>query len=165
MAVYSIPFENVTTSAVAGTAETVAAVIVPAVAGSRVRILSVNVGPADATPQDQSFEVTLNRVDDVSAGGSGTAPTTIAAGSVPKFDSASAASPASGKTGLFTVEPTVYLTNRLWGSGLNNRAALIKEWVTNEAPVIGFDQLAGILITPRSANAVVVSGTIVFESF
>lgn len=163
MPCYKMTFDNVATGAVADTFTTLAAIVAADTAGYRARLLSLTIGPADDAPVDKNVAVKLCRVDDVSAGGAGTA-TTVSGANMAKADSESAASVISGGH-TYTVEPTTYGTYPLWVGAFNARGGLVKHWDREDAPVIQRDQLLGLLAAPRDAAAITLSGTMEFEVF
>lgn len=160
---YSIPFNNVATGASAGTFKTMAAAIVPDTAGRRIRVRALNIGPADAAAADRNIAVRIERIADVSVGTAGTS-TAISAANVPKKDTQSQDSIASGAVN-YTVEPTTYETNPLWADEFNDRGGIIKEWDQNGAPKALQDQLIAVRCAPRTANASNVSGCLEIEVY
>ena len=130
-------------------------------AGYRFRVRSIQIGCSEDTPVDESLLVALKRVDDVSAGGAGTP----AASPTPtQLDSLSRASVMAGGTDYVGGEPTTSGT-ALFEIDLNGRNSLVKEWSPEDAPVANRDQLIGLLVAPRTANAREVTGSIEFEEF
>jgi len=160
---YAVHFTDVPSGAVADTFKTIAALIAADTAGYRCRLRSLQVGPADDAPADLNVALQLQRVDDVSAGGAGTAnsnPTPV-----PKDSLARAAVISAGEDYVTGgVEPTTY-GNPLWQIDINRRNSVIKEWGVEDAPVINRDQLLGLLAAPRTAAAVRLSGALEFEEF
>ena len=156
---YSVNFDDVASGSVADTFATIAALIAADTTGHRCRLLSISLGPSDDAPLDLSLAIQLRRVNDVSAGGNGTG---TAFTPVPQ-DSAAVAAVITAKTDC-SVEPTTY-TEPLWQIDMNTRNSIIKQWTPEEAPIINQDQLLGLLVAPRSANAITVSGTLEFEQF
>jgi len=160
---YTLPFTDVPTGAVADTAKTLAALIAADTAGYRCRLRKLVVGPADDAPADLNVALQIKRVDDVSAGGAGTAnsnPTPM-----PK-DSLSRAAVITTGVDYVTggVEPTTY-GNTMWQIDINRRNSVIVEWPVDDAPTINRDQLLGLLGAPRTAAAARLSGTLEFEEF
>lgn len=164
MAFWTIPFNNVSTGNNADTADTMVSAIVPDTAGSRIRVRAISIGAATDSPTDVPFGVKLQRIADVSAGAAGTAGSSITAANIPKHDSLQADAPCSAGI-AYTAEPTTYETHALWQTEMNARDSLIKEWLPDEAPVASRDQLMGLLVTPRTAVALIVSGSMTVESF
>lgn len=156
---YSVPFSDLPSGAVADAYVTLAALVAADTAGYRCRLRSLTVGPADNAPADLNVSVALKRVDDVSAGGAGTATAVTAT----TKDSLSRAAVIAGAKG-HSVEPTTYGTV-LWECDLNLRNSVIKEWGPDDAPVISRDQLLGLLAAPRTAAAARLSGVLEFEEF
>jgi hypothetical protein len=157
---FVVPFDNVATGAAADTYKTMAAIRVADTAGHRVRLRALHVGPADDAPVDKCLAIKISRVADVSAGGAGTSTAVTPA----KKDVASTAALASaGKN--YTVEPTTYETEALWQGAINSRGAISMVWSADDAPVVGQDALVGVLMAPRDAAAVTVSGSLEFEEF
>jgi len=159
MSQFVVPFDDLSTGAVADTFKTMAAVQAADTAGYRCRIRKITVGPAADTPVDRNVAIILQRVDDVSAGGSGTK----TAATPTQKDSLSAAAVCAGGVN-YTAEPTVYGTD-LFAIEMNLRNSLVMEWTPEDAPIVNRDQLIGLLVAPRSANAESVSGCIEFEEF
>ncbi len=157
---FSAPFDNVASGAVADTYKTLAALVAADTAGYRCRLRSLTVGPADDAPADLNVSLKINRVDDVSAGGAGTATAVTPA---PKDSLSRAAVITAGKA--HSAEPTTYNTVPLWECEINLRNSLIKEWGADDAPVINRDQLLGLLVAPRTAAAATLSGVLEFEEF
>ena len=158
---YSVTGTDMQTSAVADTYETMLALIAADTAGHRARLLSLAVGIADDAPGDLQLAVSLQRVDDVSAGGVGTpgaSPTPV-----PK-DSQAIASVVTAGDGPYTAEPTTY-GDPIWEIELNRRDGFIKEWAPEDAPIINRDQLLGVLCAPRTGAACQVTITMEFEVY
>ena len=160
---YSYEFDDIPTGPTADLLKTFMQIIVADTAGLRCRIRSVALGPADNTASDENVVVKLKRINDVSAGGAGTAGTTISVANVIKKDRLIGDSPASVKLN-YSSEPTTYEASG-WTIGVNGRGGFIKEWSEEDAPVIGQDQAIGLLVAPRSTIAVRLSGSIEWESF
>lgn len=157
---FSVPFSNVATGAVADTFTTIAGLLAADTAGYRCRLRSIQVGPGDDAPADLNVALRINRVNDVSGGGAGTA---TAVTPQPK-DSECRAAVIAGKH-TYTVEPTTYETVPIWDCDMNRRNTIIKEWAADDAPVINRDQLLGLQAAPRTAAAATLSGTLEFEEF
>lgn len=161
---YSLPFQDVVTSAVADTFETVAALIVADTVGHRCRVRGFHIGPSDDTALDFNLAVRLSRILDVSAGGAGTS-TPVTTALMPKHDPGSVDSLVSGGH-TFTGEPTVYEANDLYVGGFNMRGGLINErFDEDEKYVATRDMLIGLRCAPRASTALRVSGVILFEVF
>lgn len=161
---YAVNCDDVATGAVADTFKTLLAIIAADTAGYRARLLKLIVGPSDDTPQDLNVALRLNRVDDVSAGGAGTANSNP----TPRpIDSLSRAAVITAGEDYITggAEPTTYGTVPIWQAEMNRRNTLIQEWVPDEAPVINRDQLLGLLAAPRTAAAARLSVSFEFEEF
>ena len=164
MAKYAVHFTNTATGAVADTFKTMLAIIAADTAGHRARLLKMVVGPSEDAPVDLNVGLQLQRVDDVSAGGAGTA------GSNPtpaKMDSESLATVITAGEDYVTggVEPTTYGTVPLWVGDMHYYNTIIQEWAPEDAPVIQRDQLLGLLAAPRTAVARSLSGYFEFEQF
>ena len=160
---FTVDFDDVATSGTINTFKTMAALVAADTAGYRCRLRKLCVGPADDAPADLNVALQLQRVDDVSAGGAGTADSTRTP--VP-HDSLSRLAVITAGEDYVTggVEPTPY-GNPLWQIELNRRNSLIVEWGEEEAPVINRDQLLGLLAAPRTAAAANLSGSLTFEEF
>lgn len=142
---------------------TIAALIVPDVAGNRCRVTAINIGCDDDVPEDRFVSVKLARIADVSAGAAGTK-TAVTGANMAKTDPNSVASIITG--GLeYTAEPTAYETRPLFEQPFNLRSGFIKEWPENQAKIADRDMLIAILVAPRTANIARVSGSIEFEVF
>lgn len=162
---YTCPFDNIPTGAVADTYKTIAIIQVADTAGSRIRATKVVAGPADDTPADKTIGLRIMRVADVSAGSAGGGGTTIAAGSVPKKDAAAPDSPASLRIGP-TSEPSTFEANPLWLGAMNDRGGIIDVWSEDsDKPHATQDQLLALQGAPRTAAAVRISGSIEFELY
>lgn len=163
MPFYKFDFDDVASGAVADTYTTLAALIAADTAGYRARVLSITIGPSDNAPVDKNVAVKLSRIADVSAGGVGTR-TAVAGSAVSKADTESVDSTISaGHT--YTAEPTTYEGRAVWQGAFNARGGIIKHWDKEDAPVIQRDQLIGLLVAPRDAAALTLSGTIEYETF
>jgi len=157
--IYTVPFEEVVTSAVINTYKTIAAIVAGDTAGYRARLRELTLGCSDDSPADRALSVLLKRIDDLSGGGAGT---TTAVTPVPRDSLGRAAVITAAKN--YTDEPTVY-GNQLWELELNLRISLFHEWPQDLAPIVNRDQLLGLLCAPRTANAATLSGSLVFEEF
>ena len=156
---FCVPFSAVDSGAVADTPKTIAAVQAGDTAGYRCRLRALAIGLSEDTPVDESIEVSVKRVDDVSAGGAGTK---TAVTPTPMDSLSRAAVCSAGKN--YTAEPTTY-GEALFEVELNGRNSLVKEWSPEDAPVCNRDQLVGLLVAPRTANAREVTGSLEFEEF
>ncbi len=164
---YTVPFINIDTGADIDTFKTIASLIIPDTNnGHRLRLRKLLVVPSLATPTDKPVLLVIKRILDISAGAAGTADSSITAANMPKADTDSIISIASA--GLdYSAEPTAYETNEIFAGGFNDRGGLIERWDRDdpEAPMIGRDQLLGLLAAPRSASAIDLIGHMVFETF
>ena len=160
---YSLTFNDVATGAAADTFKTLAALIAADTAGHRCRLRALNVGPADDGPSDLNVELKIARIADVSAGGAGTT-TAVTAANMGRPESVQRDGVITGGRN-YTVEPTAYETEPLWTHGMNIRGGFFKEWGVEEAPVLETDQILGLLAAPRSAAAIRLSGTLIYEEF
>lgn len=156
---FSINFDDVATGAVADAVKTIAGLRAADTLGYRFRLRSIQIGPSDDAPTDLNVGLQLKRVDDVSAGGTGTSTATTP---VPRDAESRASIITAGAN--YTVEPTVY-GDPLWQIELNRRNSMIKEWSAEEAPVFHRDQQAGLLALPRTGAAANLSGSLEFEEF
>lgn len=131
--------------------------------GYRFRLRSLAISFSDDAPADLNVGVLVKRVDDVSAGGAGTANAALTP--VPQDSQSRAAVITAGEDyEQGGVEPTVY-GDPLWGIELNRRNGCIKEWSAEDAPVALRDQSIGILAAPRTAAAARMTITAEFEEF
>lgn len=161
MAFYTIPFNDLSTSASADTFKTMVSAIVPNTAGLRVRIREVVAACADDTPGDTTLAARVMRT--AAGGAQGTAGATIAAASVPKADKGGPDSIAScGRD--YSTDPT-YDTEPLWQTEFNSRGGLAKNWGPDDAPVVAANMVGGLALAPRNAAARKVSGSMTFETF
>ena len=158
---FTVNFDDVATSATINTFRTMVALIAADTLGFRCRLRKLMLGPSDDAPADLNLAVQLKRVDDVSAGGAGTAASNPVA--VP-HDSLSRAAVITTGEDYVGVEPTTYGLP-LAQFELNRRNTIIVEWDADTAPVIGRDQLLGLLAAPRTAAAANLSGSLTFEEF
>ncbi len=164
---YTVTFESIDTGALADTFKTMLALLMPDTNdGHRARLRKLIVGASQVTPSDDSMLLQIKRILDVSVGSAGTAGTTIGAAAVPKVDPDSIDSFASAKID-YSAEPTTYATEAIYAAPFNTRGGLIERWepFDPEAPVFRRDQLLGLLIAPRAAAAVAITGSITFETF
>lgn len=151
--------EDVATSASADTYITILGLLLADTIGFRARLRKLSVGCADGTPVDKALAIQVKRVDDVSAGGAGTA---TALTEDAKWSDPHTPNVAASKT--YTVEPTTY-GQPLWHIELNARGSIVMAWDAEDAPVIERDQLLGILVAPRDAAARQVSVHAEWEEF
>ena len=158
---FTVPFSNVASGAVADTFVTLAAIVAGDTAGTRARLRSLQIGPADDAPQSIDLAVRVNRIDDLSGGSAGTPGATPTPA---QKDSLSRAAVCTAGT-AYSGEPSTYLTVPLWEVGMNAMNSLIKEWGEEDAPVANRDQVLGLLVAPRSAVAATLSGVLEFEEF
>lgn len=159
---YSLPFENVATSAVADTIKTLAALIGNVtLAGTRARIRALTIGFADDGPADRNVNLRLQRTNNASAG---TAGTSVTAANMPQKDTGSIISLLAGAAN-YSVEPTTFEANPIWSDELNDRNGLIKEWDPDEAPKIIGIQTMCLRAAPRAAFVSSLSGAIEFELY
>ena len=158
---WKLAFSDVASGAVADTFKTIAAMVCADSAENRVRLRSLNLGPTDDAPVDLNLGVRILRIADVSAGTSGTY-SSVSTSSIAKVNSFQTNSLASGRID-YSAEPTTYETEPLWEHSFNARGGFIKEWSREGGPVIEADQLLGVLVAPRTASAIRVSGTLEFE--
>lgn len=165
MLLYTVPFDDVATGAVADTYKTMATIIVPdTTAGHRVRLRKLWLGPADNAPADLNLAIEIARIADFSVGTAGTAGTTITSTNMPKIDPGSVDAIFSAKID-YTAEPTAYEANPVWQGAMNIRAAMSEAFGEDEAPVAIRDQVLGILAAPRTAQAIRISGHALVEVF
>ena len=158
----SAVFNNISTGAVADTYKTMAAVLTGDTAGYEIRLRAVIIGVSLDAPADLQVSMKVNRIADISAGGAGTPDSSIAA--------ANLARPRSGsRDGVstfgydYSAEPTTYETNPHYQIDFNLRGGHTKEWGIEDGIIGGQDMLVGILMAPRTANAAVISGTVIWE--
>ncbi len=158
---YKLSFSNIASGAVADTFKTIAAIIAAATVGHRARLLSLQIGPAGDTPTDVAVAVKLNRTNQATAGTC----TAVTAANMAKADKLSLDCLMSGGRN-YTVEPTTYDTEAPFQLDFNLRGGFLKEWVDpNQMICWGPSQTFGLLIAPRTAVAVEVSGTLEFEIY
>ena len=162
---FTLPFNDVPTEsgATKDLYTTIASLIVADTAGHRCRVLSINIGCDDDTPEDRVVSVKLARIADVSAGAAGTK-TAVTGANMAKTDPNSVASIITGGR-TYTAEPTAYETEPLFEQPFNLRSGFIKEWPENQAKIADRDMLIGVLVAPRTANIARVSGSIEFEVY
>lgn len=162
---YTIPFSDIPTGAVADTLKTMVTAIAADTAGYRFWVDKLIVGFSDNAPTDVPVEVALQRVDDVSAGGVGTANAAV----VPALrDSLQLASIITAGEDYVTggVEPTTYATVALYQGELNAHAEVSEVWYWENTPIVcNRDQLCGLLCGPRNATAVRVTGELGIVEF
>ena len=157
-------FNDIASGVVAQTYKTLAAIVAAATAGHRAALLAVNIGCSDNSPVDESFNLQVQRVEDVSAGGAGTT-TAVSAAQMARPDSYEVDGNITGGH-TYTAEPTTYdATYPLFNHEFNTRGGFFKEWSFESAPKIDNDQLIGILITPRVATARNFSGSLTFQEY
>jgi hypothetical protein len=65
----------------------------------------------------------------------------------------------------YAAEPTAYATYPPFTLGVHTQGGFIKEWDEDSAPALDGGNVLGILIAPRAAAAVRVSGTMEFETY
>jgi hypothetical protein len=158
---YSLPFNNISTGAVADTFKSIAALIVANTVGHRARIRKLTVGFADDAPADRNVSIRLHRTNNATAG---TAGSTITTAAMPKKDSNSIDSLMSA--GLnYSAEPTTFETHPVWQDELNDRNGLVVEWDEEQAPKVTQNQTMGFTAAPRAAFASILSGTVEFEIY
>ncbi len=160
-----VPFKDVATGAVADTFKTIAALEIADNQENRYRLRKIVVGPADGTPQDANVSLSIKRINDVSAGGVGTAGTTIAAAAIPMADDKQTPPVDLEANSNYSAEPTAYETHEQWHGAFNGRGALIENFAPNDAPVVKRDQVLGLLAAPQTAAVFTLSGCLTFESF
>lgn len=164
--IYTVYFDDVSTSAVADEQKTLQAIRAADTLGYRAKIVELFVGPADNAPVDLNVSLQLKRVDDVTAGGAGTPNSAVTPQPV---DSLSRASIITAGEDYVTggVEPTTYGAVPLWVGDINRRNSIPWFWdeFDPKVPVMNRDQLIGLLGAPRTAAAAVLSGYIKFKEF
>lgn len=161
MPTYTLAFSNIDTGGTADAYKTIAALIASATAGYKARLRRLVVTPADDSPADANINVRINRIDDVSAGGAGTA-TAVTAANMGRPLSDQRDGVITGARN-YTAEPTAYNTEPLWQASFNSRGGLTYEWGIDDAPVINNDQLLGLLASPTASAARTLSGCMTFE--
>lgn len=153
---YALTFSDVASGAVADTFKTFLGIIAGATAGHRGRLVSLELGPADATAQDINYSARINRTDQSTAGTAGASPTPA------KVDpNAEASVMTAGRD--YSAEPTAFETEPIWEVGLNSRGSFFKEWLPSDAPRWGPSETLALLIAPRTGTAVNLSGTLIWE--
>jgi hypothetical protein len=140
--------------AVINTDTTIAAVFTADTAGHRCRILEIALGFSDDAPADLNMGVAIKRTSNVGAG-------TKTSFTPMPFDSLSLASIISAGVD-YTVEPTTY-GNAIMAIELHRQNSLL--WVPPAELICGRNELIGLITTPRTAAAGVMSGHIIFEEF
>jgi hypothetical protein len=161
---YTIPFSDIPTGAVANTLSTMVTAIAADTLGYRFWVSKITVGGSLDAPVDLPIEIALKRVNDVSAGGVGTANAAVTP--IPQ-DSLSRASILTAGEDYETggVEPTTYGI-ALYQNEINGHNTLTEEWDFDNTPVIcGRDMLVGLLCGPRTAALVRVTGELVVVEF
>ena len=160
--IYQFSFSNMATGADEDTFRTMVGIIAGATAGHRGRLLSLDVGLADNTPQDLNMAVRVNTTNQDTAG---TPSDTVASANIRKADPNQRDSVMSIGRLYSVAEPTTYDTYVPWEEDMNRRGGMMKVWTLEEAPTWGPDQTLGILIAPRTdaAAQVTISGT--FEEY
>lgn len=153
---FTVSFRNVAGDASADADTTIAAVFTADTLGHRCRIREISLGFSDDAPADLNMGVSLQRTSNVGAG------TKTAFTPIP-LDALSLAAIVSGGVD-YTAEPTTY-GNPLWAMELHRQNTLLKEWGPEDAPICNRNELVGLVTTPRTAAAAVMSGHIVFEEF
>ena len=163
---FKVEFDDISSGAVADTYKTIAAIRAADTAGYRCFVSGLIIGPSEDAPADLNYSARLMRVDDVSAGSAGTA------GSSPtpeKVDSLSRAAVITAGLDYITggAEPSTYSTTGMFQLPLNRRNSFEGIWPTYDLSpmIVNRDQLAGLLVAPRTAAAVAVSGVIEFTEF
>ena len=155
-------FSDIATGASANTYKTMAAILASATAGYKARIRELVIVVSLDAPADLQVSLKVNRIADVSAGGAGTADSSIAASALarPNTDDR------DGVTTFgydYSVEPTTYETNAHYLVDFNLRGGHTKVWGVEDSIYINNDMLIGILMAPRTAAAATISGTVVWE--
>ena len=153
---FSVPFDHLTTEAVADTVQTIAAVFTADTLGHRCRIREIGLGCSEPAPVDLMIGVSLAKTSNVGAG------TTTAVTPV-KIDNLSLASIISGAKN-YTDEPTTYGI-AIWAMEMHLQSTLLEKWNAEDAPVCGRNELLGLRVTIRTAAARDLSGYILFEEF
>jgi len=156
---FTVPFRNVAGDAVLDADTTIASVITADTLGHRCRIREISLGFSDDAPADLNMGVSLQRTDNTTAGVAASSPTPE------PLDLFSLASVISAGVD-YTTEPTTYGTP-LWAIELHRQNSLLKEWGPDDpaAPVCNRNETIGLVTTPRTAAAAVMSGHIIFEEF
>lgn len=152
---YSAVLSNLASGSSADTFKTLLSLKAGSTTGHRGRLISLEIGPADDSPQDLNGAIRINRADQTTDG-------TSTAQTPAKLDPSAEASVMTGGVN-HTAEPTTYETVPLWEVGFNTRGSFFKEWLEADAPRWGPDETLGLLIAPRSNNQITVSATVVWE--
>lgn len=148
--VYYLPFTHINDGNAADTFQTMAAGIVAAAETALVQLLGFNIAACTGAYSDEAFEVKVNRINDVSAGGAGTK-TAITAANMPRQWSGMGDPSFTGGV-LYTVEPTAYETNAIYHDVSNDRGRISHFWPEGTGPIMSDDQLIGLLMAPRFAG-------------
>ncbi|MEK6798959.1 MAG: hypothetical protein AABZ12_08355 [Planctomycetota bacterium] len=159
---YTLPFDDVSTGAVADTYKTIAALIVANTAGHRCRVRKISVGFSDNAPADRNVGLRLQRIASLAT--AGTPGSTLSGANMPKKDTGSIDSLVTGARN-YSVEPTTFETEPLWEMDINDRSGLVMEWGEEEAPRAIQNQYLCVRAAPRAAAASALSGTIEFELY
>ena len=160
---YIIPFENLDLGGSADTFQTLVAAILADTVGYKAALMELSVFPSDDTPLEKINALQLKRIDDVSAGSSGTG---TAVTPVPMM-SDQQASIITGRVD-FTVEPTTYHTVPLWVAGEYEKWGIIKTWHDPDLtkhPCALRDQLLGLLASARDATPLILTGYLHMREF
>lgn len=157
---YTIPFENISTGAVADTFKTLVSLIMPtAGATCRAAIVGIRLAGGDAAPTDLTLVARFRRV--LTGSGKGTAGTTITAANIPKKDNLSQDAPFTAGTN-YSAEPT-YEAKTLWEMAFNSRTGVMEAFGRENEIIGNYDQVIGLEVAPRTASARVLSGSIDVE--
>lgn len=159
---YMMTFSDIASGAVADTFKTIASIINANTAGHRHRVRSLYIAPSQDAPTDVNIALKLSRTSNATAG---TAGSTVTAANMPKVDPNSLTCLMTGGRN-YSVEPTVYDTEPMLQADFNARGGFYKEWLDPDSmPRTTLNQTTGLLVAPRTAVAVNLSGFIEYEIF
>lgn len=157
---FTLPFQDVLTSAAAGTWFSIAGLITANTAGHRARLRKISVTPGGAlAAQDVNVNLMLIRTNNATAGTPGSSPTPT------KIDPNSLASILTAGVNYGASEPTTFETTALSIVGINGRGGWVEAWGEADAFKWGQNQTLVLRATPGVATAVTLSGYLEYEEW
>lgn len=166
---YRLTFEDIATSAVIDEFKTLAAIVVPNTTGIQARLRQVRLGPSDDIPEDRNVSVQVGLIDLTPGGHDAGTPTTVLAGA--DMFQANPRSPVSAVTGGIGYgganEPKIYdVIPFCLEDSFNLRGGFIHTWWDeDEMPEIPQNFALGLLVAPKAAIQVRLSGSIAYEVY